>query len=345
MNESGHSLVRNFAPTWNPSACRKDAWSGQPATASHVNSCARRLREIGCEPWRGDDFEMPVRGRRRVVLQPGRGRPRQRPSVGPLLVGAHYDSVIDAPCADDNAAAVAIALAVAGRVAESGPLERDLVVAIFDAEEPPYFLSPSMGSRRFWEDQRDDRQIHAAVIMDLVGHDVSINGLDSEAQGSLMSTLAPLLFMTGTESHPGLRGVLERAGDIDQLRVVPTLNRYVGDVSDHGVFRENGVPYFFLSCGRWKHYHRHTDTPDRLNYDKMERISRQVLAFATALDSTELPQRGSEQFSETLDLEISGMRRAFGSLLKPMLGRCGLEAVTTRSDVDRLVATLLRLGV
>ena len=108
--------------------------------------------------------------------------------------------------------------------------------------------------------------IHAAVIMDLVGHDVSLNGLDSEAQSSLMSTLAPLLFMTGTESHPGLRGVLERAGDIDKLKVVPTLNRYVDDMSDHGVFRQNGVPYLFLSCGRWEHYHKETDTPDRLNY-------------------------------------------------------------------------------
>ena len=176
--------------------------------------------------------------------------------LAPLLVGAQYDSVIDAPCADDKAAAVAIALAVAEHLTESRPLDRDLVVAIFDAEEPPTSDSPSMGSGRFWEDQRDDRQIHAAVIMDLVGHDVSINGLDSEAQVSLMSALAPLLFMTGTESQPGLRGVLERAGDIDMLTLVPTLNRYVGDISDHGVFRQNGVPYLFLSCGRWEHYHR-----------------------------------------------------------------------------------------
>jgi hypothetical protein len=31
-------------------------------------------------------------------------------------------------------------------------------------------------------------------------------------------------------------------------------------MSDHGIFRENGVPYLFLSCGRWPHYHRDTDT-------------------------------------------------------------------------------------
>ena len=92
-------------------------------------------------------------------------------------------------------------------------------------------------------------------------------------------------------------------------------------MSDHGVFRQNGVPYLFLSCGRWPHYHERTDTHDRLNYDKMARITRQVVAFAGALDAAELPQKGSEQFSETLDLEISGIRRAFGSLLKPILGR------------------------
>ena len=62
--------------------------------------------------------------------------------------------------------------------------------------------------------------------------------------------LHPLLFVTGTESHRGMGGALEAAGVSKGLKLVPTLNRYVGDMSDHGVFRENGVPYFFLSCGR-----------------------------------------------------------------------------------------------
>jgi len=44
--------------------------------------------------------------------------------------------------------------------------------------------------------------------------------------------------------------VLEAAGVAKGLKLVPTLNRHIGDMSDHGVFRENGVPYFFLSCGR-----------------------------------------------------------------------------------------------
>jgi hypothetical protein len=213
------------------------------------------------------------------------------------------------------------------------------------AEEPPYFLSDSIGSIRFWEDQREGRPVHAAVVMDLVGHDVSLDGSVFESPDRVMSSLAPLLFITGTESHPGLPGLWARAGEVEGLRLVPTLNRYVGDMSDHGVFRQNGVPYLFLSCGRWKHYHERTDTPDRLNYHKMERITRQVLAFMNGLDVAELPQRGSEQFSDTLDLEISRLRRAFGRLWEPLLERLGLEDVSRRADVDRLVGGLLRLGV
>ena len=344
MNEPHPSLVSQLRADVESICLPKGRKVGSPGHRKVREVLCRRLRDIGCEPWRGDDFEMPYEDDGESFCNLAgvvRGRD---PRLAPLLVGAHYDSLIDAPCADDNAAAVAIALGVAEHL-KSRPLERDLVVAIFDAEEPPYFLSPSMGSWRFWEDQRDGRLIHAAVIMDLVGHDVSINGLDSEAQGSLMSALAPLLFMTGTESHPELRGVLERAGDIDKLGVVPTLNRYVGDMSDHGIFRQNGVPYLFLSCGRWEHYHEPTDTPDRLNYEKMARITRQVLALAASLDHAELPQTGSEQFSETLNLEVSRLRLALGAWLDPLLKLCGLDAVTSRAEMDRLVLTLLTLGL
>ena len=206
MNELIPSLVSQLRADVESICLPEGRMVGSPGHRRAREILCRRLREIGCEPWRGDDFEMPYEHHDKSFCNlAGMVRGRD-PQLAPLLVGAHYDSAIDGPSADDNAAAVAIALAVAEHLKKSRPLDRHLVVAIFDAEEPPYFLSPSMGSRRFWEDQRDGRRIHAAVIMDLVGHDVSINGLDSETQGGLMSTLAPLLFMTGAESHPALRG-------------------------------------------------------------------------------------------------------------------------------------------
>jgi hypothetical protein len=66
---------------------------------------------------------------------------------------------------------VALALAVAEST-PPGRLARDLVIALYDAEEPPHFLSPTMGSIRFYEDQRRQVPFHAAIVMDLIGHAV-----------------------------------------------------------------------------------------------------------------------------------------------------------------------------
>jgi hypothetical protein len=93
----------------------------------------------------------------------------------PLIIGAHYDSVIAAPSADDNAAAVAIALSSATALGAT-PRARDIVIALFDAEEPPYILGPDMGSVRFCASQTDAPAVHAALVLDLVGHGFTLPG-------------------------------------------------------------------------------------------------------------------------------------------------------------------------
>ena len=127
------------------------------------------------------------------------------------------------PGADDNAAAVATLLGVAESLL--GPeRSRPVVFAFFDAEEPPNFLQPTMGSIRFYEDQRTG-PVHAAIILDLVGHDVPVPGLED------------LLFITGVESDPGLEMAIRQSEPESGLHIVPTLNSYIGDLSDQHVFR------------------------------------------------------------------------------------------------------------
>ena len=60
--------------------------------------------------------------------------------LAPVLLGAHYDTCDSLPGADDNAAAVAVLLEVAAQMADE-TLERSVILAFFDAEEPPNFLS------------------------------------------------------------------------------------------------------------------------------------------------------------------------------------------------------------
>src|SRR5262249_53012290 len=55
-----------------------------------------------------------------------------------VVVGAHYDSVVDSPGANDNASGVACMLAIARRLASSKPA-RTLRFVAFVNEEPPHF--------------------------------------------------------------------------------------------------------------------------------------------------------------------------------------------------------------
>lgn len=324
-----------------------------------------RLEEIGCLPYRGDSLRLPyTSGKKSFVNLIGRVRGNGGGRKAPLLIGAHYDSAIDAPCADDNAAAVAVTLAVAQAAQNTGALERDLVVAIFDAEEPPYFQSASMGSNYFARHQMLESGVHAAVVMDLVGHDVGVTmetlsvvpGLLGKALGALPASLGKadigipflknLVFITGSESHADLPGILDCAEQPDELKVLPTLNSYVGDMSDHGAFRQRGVPYFFLSCGRWAHYHRPTDTPDRLNYTKMGAIARLVFALLKGMDESSLADRVDHEVEhDTVELELQYLHSAFGPALPVLLKLCKVERMETRADIDQLVGALMNMGL
>lgn len=249
--------------------------------------------------------------------------PGTAPGLTPLLIGAHYDSVIEASCADDNAAAVAIMLDVATRLAAE-PLQRDVLIVAFDAEEPPYFLSRDMGSNRLVADVLDG-PVHLAVILDLVGHAVRIPGLDADPD---------LVFVTGAESHQALPGLLDGL----DLPVAAAAQRRVGDFSDYAAFREAGAPYLFFSCGEWDHYHRRTDHPDLMDYAKMARLAGDLERVARRADTVET---GYDAMSDCTDFEVATMERAFGadtlSTVARMLGRAGYR---TAADLDAIIGAL-----
>lgn len=147
------------------------------------------------------------------------------------------------------------------------------------------------------------------------------------------------MFVTGAESDPGLvPAVRARLGD-GGVRLVTTLNRYVGDMSDHHAFRLAQVPYLFLTCGRWPHYHAPTDTPDRLDLVKPAHLVDVVEALVC--DVATRPLDGPWEGRDTTDLDVATMRAALG----PLLDGHGL-ALRDRGDVDRVVELLMgRLGL
>ena len=314
---------------------------GQPGHGVAREYLLGRMKDIGLEPFAGDSFELPYRQH-----SPSTGHgldfvnlagivTGENRDLPPVLVGAHYDTAIDAPCSDDNAAAVAVTLAFAEAV-RLHPLRRDAVIALFDAEEPPYFQSDSMGSIRFCADHCREVELAAGIVMDLIGHDVEsgVGGLDAA-----FPQLSDLIFVMGSESHPSLPGVVEQASEqIKALRVIPAPNDYVGDLSDHGAFRAAGHPYLFISCGRGRHYHDPLDTPDNVNFSKVRAVYRFVLALAREVDANEV--RGPAADVDTTEFEISMIRKAVGPAFSRVTDALSLGSLQDRSDLDRLAEAL-----
>lgn len=186
-----------------------------------------------------------------------------------VVIGAHFDHL--GPDgkgqaywgADDNAAAVAVMTEVA-HLLRGETLARSVLFCAFDGEEPPYFLGEGMGSVHYVNDPPFPlEQIDAMVCMDLVGHLLGPPGLPAAVSDSLM--------VMGCGRGEGLEGVVDRAAARAPVGVIPRRMscEVIPALSDYYAFDRAQIPFLFLSCGRWEHYHEVSDTPEKLAYGKI----------------------------------------------------------------------------
>ncbi len=227
------------------------------------------LRAAGLDP-----FEQPIPrhgGANVLATLPGR-------TDRWIVVGAHYDHLGASDGrifrgADDNAAAVAILVEVAARLAVRRPDGRGVVIAAFDAEEPPWFLGECMGSEHFARHPAVplDR-IDQVVCMDLVGHALGPAPLPGEVRDTLFALGAERSTGTGALVDGLARaepGVVVRRADAE---IIPPL-------SDYGAFWDRRIPFLFLTAGRSRVYHTPEDAPALLAWDKMAATARWLERF------------------------------------------------------------------
>lgn len=290
----------------------------------------RRLGELGLTPYAGKGFVLPYGPRSEgsgfahgfanvVGVVPA--APGSEPDAKPWVLGAHYDTVPFTPGADDNAASVAVVLEVAARL-KVRPVNRPVVVPIFDAEEPPFFHSELMGSTRFVEDHIGSN-VHAAVILDLVAHAVQAPGLEA------------LVGFMGAESHPAWADTVRAiAHGFGPLLSLP--NAIMPDMSDHRAFRLRGLPFMFVSCGQGTHYHMPTDTIENMDLPKAARVADMVEALIRGADAA--PFEGAVAHDAS-PLAYDLLR---GLLPAPTLQRLGVNSSADVNDGLRQIVGLLR---
>ena len=235
-----------------------------------------RLREMGYKV-KTETYLVEGRASANLVVEiQGKRRPEEI-----VLVGAHYDSVAGSPGANDNASGVAGMLELARRFRKSEPAVTLRFVA-FVNEEPPFFMTRLMGSRVYAaEAKKRGDKITAMLSLETIGY-------YSDASGSQQYPPPFHLFYPDTAnfigfvSNPGSAFLLRRC--IESFRTstrfpseglaAPEIVQGVG-WSDQWSFWQEGYRGLMVTDTapfRYPHYHRSSDTPEKLDYDRMARV-------------------------------------------------------------------------
>jgi Zn-dependent M28 family amino/carboxypeptidase len=216
---------------------------------------------------------------------------RHAQSPFPLIIAAHYDTVMGSPGADDNASALAVLLETARRLREV-PLSREIRFIAFGLEEEDL-----LGSLAYVSWLRESAQeIHGAIVLECVGYACSDEGSQQVPSGMPVAvpSVGDFLAIVGNQASAKLAAAVEDAAKqhVPDLKtvslVVPGNGELLPDTrrSDHAAFWHHGYPAVMLTDTanfRNPHYHRPTDTLGTLNLAFLEQVARAVTAAAIEL--------------------------------------------------------------
>lgn len=199
-----------------------------------------------------------------------------------IVIGAHYDSVADSPGANDNASGVAVMLELARRHAAPVTVASTVRFVAFVNEEPPHFMTATMGSFRYAAEA-------AARGDDIVGMmSLETLGCYSDVPGSQHY---PFPFQLLLRDRGNFLAMVSNLGSVRALRAASKAFRsatrlpllacpaptWIPGVawSDHWSFWQHGYRAIMLTdtaLYRYPHYHSSTDTPERLDYERMAQV-------------------------------------------------------------------------
>lgn len=198
-----------------------------------------------------------------------------------VIAGAHYDSVLGCPGANDNATGVAALLVLARELLAARPA-RTLRLVAFVNEEPPYFQTAAMGSRVYARRCRErNEDVRAMVSLETIG-------CYSDAAGSQEYPAPFSAFYPSTGNFIALvgnlasRDLVRRAVEVFRANAAfPSEGGALPEDlpgigwSDHDSFWREGYPAIMVTDTapfRYPHYHLATDTPEKVDYERCARV-------------------------------------------------------------------------
>ena len=198
-----------------------------------------------------------------------------------IVIGAHYDSVIGSPGANDNGSGVAAVIELARLLRKARPA-RTLRFVAFANEEQPFFKTEEMGSRfyaRRSQQRRDN--IVAMLSLETIGYYSDRPG--SQRYPFPLGFFYPsagnfIAFVSNLASRPLLHKALaafRRHAEFPSEGVAAPAFIPGVDWSDHWSFWKEGSPALMVTDTapyRYPHYHTVQDTPDKVDYERLARV-------------------------------------------------------------------------
>jgi hypothetical protein len=200
-----------------------------------------------------------------------------------VVVGAHYDSVKGTAGANDNASGVAALLEIASLLSSSRSARTVRLVA-FVNEEQPFFYGEDMGSYVYATRSKErGEQIEGMLALETIGY-------YTDKPGSQRYPFPFSLFYPAKGNFLGFvgnlssRSLVRRAvGSFRSATRFPSEGvaapGWMTGVhwSDHWSFWQVGYPAIMVTdtaLFRYPHYHAPSDTPDKLDYESLARVTR-----------------------------------------------------------------------
>jgi Zn-dependent M28 family amino/carboxypeptidase len=243
------------------------------AAAGYLEATLRGLgHSVEAQPF--ETSGVPVRNLE--VAQMGHAR---RDEI--VVVGAHYDSVIGSPGANDNATGVGAVIELSRLLADQ-ELPRTVRFVLFVNEEPPFFMTGNMGSLHYARRaQERGERIEAMLSLETIGY-------FSDEENSQHYPFPFSFFYPSRGNFIGFvgnvasRSLVQRAvGSFRRHSALPSealaAPGWITGVgwSDHWSFWQHGYPGVMVTdtaLFRYEPYHTSQDTPDRVRYEHLTRV-------------------------------------------------------------------------